>query len=207
MMAAVFAMQPLGQLSASSIGIFTLLGIGRQEFDYSTAAVAVDTIRRLIAGIGGVYVLPAILFHFLIPESPRFTLSKGDSEKVSRDVAHFYQRKDSSDDIELESVSANVDNFTASGYHTSIMENGIYLERLSLELEDRVPEEVTSLSQITPRRTVQLFQHIDNNGNQKVVDSNVESNANDHEKPSFSFRAMLSYLKGGDWQYLGGTTA
>jgi PHS family inorganic phosphate transporter-like MFS transporter len=79
MMAAVFLMQPLGQLLASVVGLAVLLTVGHNEGldtvkDPAAQAVIVDRIWRYVIGVGAIPALVAILFRLTIPESPRYTL-------------------------------------------------------------------------------------------------------------------------------------
>ena len=73
MMAAVFLMQPLGQLLASVVGLAVLLTVGRNlntETDLEASRVVVDRIWRYVVGVGAIPALVAIGFRLTIPRIP-----------------------------------------------------------------------------------------------------------------------------------------
>ncbi|KAJ5675777.1 major facilitator superfamily domain-containing protein [Penicillium macrosclerotiorum] len=95
MMAAVFLMQPLGQILAAAIGWGVLAGLmksrGIQDLpDHGSSfdqlpldqqhliLATLDSVWRWVIGVGCIPALLAILWRFSIPESPRYTM----------DVAH-----------------------------------------------------------------------------------------------------------------------
>jgi PHS family inorganic phosphate transporter-like MFS transporter len=92
MMAAVFLMQPLGQLFASVVGLAVLLTVGRHlnsETDFEQA-VTVDSIWRYVVGVGAIPALVAIVFRLTIPESPRYTLDVDhDGARALRDTQRY----------------------------------------------------------------------------------------------------------------------
>jgi MFS family permease len=96
MMAAVFLMQPLGQLLASVVGLAVLLTVGRNaglatETDPESAKVIVDRIWRYVVGVGAIPALVAIGFRLTIPESPRFTLDVDhDGARALRDTQKYF---------------------------------------------------------------------------------------------------------------------
>lgn len=95
-MAAVFLMQPLGQLLASVVGLAVLLTVGRNaglatQTDIETAKMIVDRIWRYVVGVGAIPALIAIVFRLTIPESPRFTLDVDhDGARALRDTQKYY---------------------------------------------------------------------------------------------------------------------
>lgn len=95
-MAAVFLMQPLGQLLASVVGLAVLLTVGRNaglatETDPVAAATIVDRIWRYVVGVGAIPALIAIGFRLTIPESPRYTLDVDhDGARALRDTQKYY---------------------------------------------------------------------------------------------------------------------
>jgi PHS family inorganic phosphate transporter-like MFS transporter len=105
MMAAVFLMQPLGQLLAYVVGLAVVLTIGRNaglamETDHTKAAITVDQIWRYVVGMGAIPALIAIIFRLTIPESPRYTLDvDDDGARALRDTQKYYniQRRASVD--------------------------------------------------------------------------------------------------------------
>lgn len=72
MMAAVFFMQPLGQIAGNLVSLVVVVVSKRQGFDDITRTV--DIMWRWVVGIGVVPGVVATLFRFFIPESPRFLL-------------------------------------------------------------------------------------------------------------------------------------
>lgn len=95
-MAAVFLMQPLGQLLASVVGLAVLLTVGNRsglatETDHTIAATIVDRLWRYVVGFGAIPALVAIGFRLTIPESPRFTLDVDhDGARALRDTERYY---------------------------------------------------------------------------------------------------------------------
>lgn len=96
MMAAVFIMQPLGQLMAYLVGLAVLLTLGRSSGlptlpdDDPRAAKVVDSIWRWVIGVGAIPALVAIGFRLTIPESPRYTLDVDqDGARALRDTEQY----------------------------------------------------------------------------------------------------------------------
>ncbi len=95
-MAAVFLMQPLGQLLASVVGLAVLLTVGwssglANETDSEVAKRIVDRIWRYVVGVGAIPALIAIIFRLTIPESPRYTLDVDhDGARALRDTRKYY---------------------------------------------------------------------------------------------------------------------
>jgi MFS transporter, PHS family, inorganic phosphate transporter len=94
-MAAVFLMQPFGQLMASVVGLIVLLAVGGNyslatEKDTTNAATVVDRIWRYVVGVGAIPALIAIAFRLTIPESPRYTLDvDNDGARALRDTQTY----------------------------------------------------------------------------------------------------------------------
>ncbi|KAL1999446.1 hypothetical protein VTN02DRAFT_4506 [Thermoascus thermophilus] len=72
MMAAVFFMQPLGQIAGNVVSLITVAASRRQTDEDPTRAV--DIMWRWVIGIGVVPGVVALLFRVAIPETPRFLL-------------------------------------------------------------------------------------------------------------------------------------
>ncbi|OJJ62997.1 hypothetical protein ASPSYDRAFT_143263 [Aspergillus sydowii CBS 593.65] len=72
MMAAVFFMQPLGQIAGNLVSLVVVVVSKRQGFDDISRTV--DIMWRWVVGIGVVPGVIATLFRFFIPETPRFLL-------------------------------------------------------------------------------------------------------------------------------------
>lgn len=97
MMAAVFLMQSLGQLTAALVGFFALLGLGAKHalidltVEDETSKRWVDTIWRTVIGVGAFPAFVAIIFRLTIPESPRFTLDvDNDNERALEDIKEHW---------------------------------------------------------------------------------------------------------------------
>jgi len=95
MLAAVFMMQPVGQLCAALAGFIALhivdTKFGLRELvkqDPDGARMAVDTIWRGVVGFGAVPAVVAIFFRFLLPDPGRYTLEvKDDIDRAMEDTA------------------------------------------------------------------------------------------------------------------------
>jgi PHS family inorganic phosphate transporter-like MFS transporter len=145
MMAAVFLMQPLGQLLAHVVGLVVLLTIGRNaglatETDPVAAVQVADRIWRCVVGFGAIPAFIALCFRLTIPESPRFTLDVAqDAESALRDIRKFYKIQQSEsadgngftpdfyddikDDASIQKVlNANIDDYAIQDEDNYIME-------------------------------------------------------------------------------------
>lgn len=71
MMAAVFAMQGFGQLAAAIVAVVALAGFKDQIVADPTR---VDTVWRIVIGIGAVPGCLALYYRLTIPETPRYTM-------------------------------------------------------------------------------------------------------------------------------------
>ncbi|KAK4238861.1 major facilitator superfamily domain-containing protein [Achaetomium macrosporum] len=103
MMAAVFAMQGLGQLCAAFVMLFLTLGF-RSSLESSTklanctggCAEAVDKMWRTLIGFGAVPGCIALYYRLTIPETPRYTFDvKLDVEKAEGDAMAYLKGKSS----------------------------------------------------------------------------------------------------------------
>jgi PHS family inorganic phosphate transporter-like MFS transporter len=101
MMAGVFLMQPIGQLAACLVGLGAVMGIGYTAglapgstppvTDRALQSMSVDTIWRVVIGVGAFPALVAILFRITIPESPRFTLDvEHDGDRALEDTQMYF---------------------------------------------------------------------------------------------------------------------
>ncbi|KAJ3316889.1 hypothetical protein HDU76_001484 [Blyttiomyces sp. JEL0837] len=84
MLAAVFAMQGIGQLVGGLVFVATLLWI--KPFLY-TDYTYLDYVWRIALGVGVIPGVMALYFRLTIPETPRYTVDViGDTDKAERDV-------------------------------------------------------------------------------------------------------------------------
>lgn len=101
MMAAVFAMQGLGQLGAAFIMLFVTLGFKSQREEAAAPGqcdgycrIAVDKMWRTLIGFGAVPACIALYFRLTIPETPRYTFDVArDVEKAQDDVKAYMSGK------------------------------------------------------------------------------------------------------------------
>ncbi|KAI8365517.1 phosphate:H+ symporter [Blakeslea trispora] len=96
MMAAVFAMQGIGQLSAGIVGL-----IATAAFQSAIKAdqTKLDYVWRIVIGIGAVPGLCALYYRLTIPETPRFTIDVEQKvEKGIQDAKAFIEKGASSGD-------------------------------------------------------------------------------------------------------------
>lgn len=99
MMAVVFFMQPLGQISGNLVSLLVVLGTRKQGTKDLTRSV--DIMWRWTIGIGVIPGVLALLFRIAIPETPRFLLEiEDDPIKAEFDATHLFG--ESSIDTELE---------------------------------------------------------------------------------------------------------
>jgi PHS family inorganic phosphate transporter-like MFS transporter len=80
MLAAVFLSQPLAQLTAYGTGLGSLRmlshdrGLSSTEMNHDVAAPVIDSVWRLVVGVGCIPAFFAIIWRLSIPESPRYLL-------------------------------------------------------------------------------------------------------------------------------------
>src|SRR6478735_8345400 len=97
MMAAVFAMQGIGQLVAALVMMFLTLGFkssleGAPDTKSCTGdcQVAVDKMWRTLVGFGAVPATVALYYRLTIPETPRYTFDVArDVEQADEDVKAY----------------------------------------------------------------------------------------------------------------------
>ena len=105
MMAAVFIMQPIGQLVAWAVAMAALHGISK-DYDLNVgikttdpdridnAKIGIDILWRIVVGVGAVPALIAILFRWTIPESGRYTYDvKQDARTALKDTRKVYEQQ------------------------------------------------------------------------------------------------------------------
>lgn len=96
MMAAVFLMQPVGQLVAQLVGLLVLLGYNH-SYDLSNCTsridcgAYVDGIWRWVTGVGAIPALLAIVFRFLIKDSGLYDLDvKNEGDRAVKNTDNLY---------------------------------------------------------------------------------------------------------------------
>jgi PHS family inorganic phosphate transporter-like MFS transporter len=100
MLAAIFMMQPLGQLLAFVVGIAALKGfraqqkISTDQYDFNETAHVVDSVWRCVIGVGAIPATFAILARLSIPETPRYTLFiEQNDNKAHKDAVKVYGKR------------------------------------------------------------------------------------------------------------------
>ena len=104
-MAAVFIMQPIGQLVAWAVGMAALQGLSRDynlevgvlttnPDEIDDAKIGIDIFWRIVVGVRAVPALIAILFRWTIPESGRYTYDvKQDARTALKDTRKVYEQQ------------------------------------------------------------------------------------------------------------------
>lgn len=117
-MAAVFLMQPIGQLAAQLVGLLVFLGINKQmdlqkkciDPQNNRCLSGVDRIWRIVTGVGAVPALLAIVFRFLIWDSGLYDLEvKKETPRAFRNTQRVYRNVqiNSSPNIAFQSGDSN----------------------------------------------------------------------------------------------------
>ncbi|KAH6886343.1 major facilitator superfamily domain-containing protein [Thelonectria olida] len=114
MMAAVFAMQGIGQFVGALVMIFLTLGFkdqlkGSPDIAHCTGTcqVAVDKMWRTLVGFGAVPACIALYYRLTIPETPRYTFDIArDVEKADDDVKAYVNGKRESNPDEVTRAEA-----------------------------------------------------------------------------------------------------
>ncbi|KAF2259816.1 MFS general substrate transporter [Lojkania enalia] len=117
MISAVFLMQPVGQLFAQLVGLWVLIGLDKRHHiqencSKTTDAVAmaectsaVDSIWRIVTGVGAAPALIAILFRLLISDPGLYDLEvKKDIPRALRSTRRVYPRQ-SNQNIPLQQIN------------------------------------------------------------------------------------------------------
>ncbi|CAO0791038.1 unnamed protein product [Mucor circinelloides] len=96
MMAAVFAMQGIGQLSAGLVGLICTAAF---QSAIKADQTKLDFVWRLVIGLGAIPGVCALYYRLTIPETPRFTIDVEQKvEKGIRDAKAFIERGASAGD-------------------------------------------------------------------------------------------------------------
>jgi PHS family inorganic phosphate transporter-like MFS transporter len=97
MMAAVFFMQPVGQLISQLVGLWVLVGYGQRYpgfqtcTDQPTCAVHVDSIWRWVTGAGAIPAVVAIWFRFRIKDPGLYDLDvKDHGDRAIKNTEKIY---------------------------------------------------------------------------------------------------------------------
>ncbi|GMG12905.1 unnamed protein product [Aspergillus oryzae var. brunneus] len=102
MMASVFFMQPLGQITGNIVSLIVVAASRSQGHEDLTRTV--DIMWRWVIGIGVVPGVVATVFRFIIPESPRFLLEvEDDPIQAEFDATTLFNEPNNSPSIETDS--------------------------------------------------------------------------------------------------------
>jgi PHS family inorganic phosphate transporter-like MFS transporter len=113
MMATVFFMQPLGQISGNLISLIVVI-LSRAE-DTKDLTRSVDIMWRWVIGIGIVPGIVASIFRFVIPETPRFLLDiEDDPIKAEFDATQLFGGSAMDAELEDHSRSGSLQDSSAS---------------------------------------------------------------------------------------------
>ena len=122
MMAAVFIMQPIGQLVAQLVGLGVLWGLGRRNPEFRDSRIEndckpiVDALWRWVSGVGAIPALVAIVFRWSITDPGRFTLDVQDEgDRAVKETAVHFGNTDPlllHADLEMEEMEADMNSFT-----------------------------------------------------------------------------------------------
>ncbi|GBC09799.1 hypothetical protein RclHR1_09110006 [Rhizophagus clarus] len=119
MMAAVFAMQGFGILTAGLIALIVLAAFKNAIFHN---VLAIDYCWRLVLGLGAIPGLAALYFRLTIPETPRYTMEvEKNLKKASKDISSYLQKKvnnnDNNDNNERNDNNDRNDNLSITSSH------------------------------------------------------------------------------------------
>lgn len=119
MMATVFFMQPLGQLSGNLVSLIVVVASKRQgETDLIRT---VDIMWRWVIGIGVVPAVFALLFRLAIPETPRFLLDiEDDPVKAEFDASNLWGDPSMGNELEEGTRSGTMHASSGSEFSRSI---------------------------------------------------------------------------------------
>jgi MFS family permease len=113
MLAAVFLMQPLGQLAAYAINLGVLMGYSRShgllttETDRDKTIPVLDAVWRIVIGVGAIPALFAIILRFTIPETPRYVLEIEDNPRLAVEYAAKVYEKGANIGTSTEEIGMN----------------------------------------------------------------------------------------------------
>jgi PHS family inorganic phosphate transporter-like MFS transporter len=137
MMAAVFLMQPIGQLVVQLVGLWVLYGLDNQLQMREKCLIStndecikiVDKIWRIVSGVGAVPALLAIVFRFLIWDSGLYDLEvKKQTPRAFRNTKRVYRNAV----LENESVALQHLSTTSSGAYDGEAEIPLQFSRKDL---------------------------------------------------------------------------
>jgi MFS transporter, PHS family, inorganic phosphate transporter len=157
MMATVFFMQPLGQVSGNLVSLVVVAASkGQGEADLTRT---VDMMWRWVIGIGVVPGLVALLFRLAIPETPRFILEIEDNPvKAEFDATNLWG--DSATSTELQGGPRSATMYTSSASQASrSIDEDIVPTATELPAADDTPTTLNSTWTLSKADILQYFWH------------------------------------------------
>lgn len=203
-MAAVFIMQPIGQLVAWAVGMAALYGLSRDynldvgsqttnPTEIDDAKIGIDILWRIVVGVGAVPALIAIIFRWTIPESGRYTYDvKQDARTALKDTRKVYEQP-----IAVQSESTELSDVT--------LEAGVLSAQGHAHNEDLMPQLTGTTSAADASFDDFPRSSIGSNDDNMWEIPNPDDDDDDEEYNQFSLAELNQYLiKEGNWRYLAG---
>lgn len=206
-MAAVFIMQPIGQLVAWAVGMAALKGL-RNDYnldvgmlttdanEIDNAKIGIDILWRIVVGVGAVPAAIAIVFRWTIPESGRYTYDvKQDARTALKDTRKVYEQQ-----AVVDSEATELSDFG--------LEQGVPQVQAV-----PVPNDRDLMPQLTGQTSV-TNASFDGFGRSSLGSEPGDmwqipdpDNDDEDEYNQFSYAEMHTYfIKEGNWRYLAGTS-
>jgi hypothetical protein len=204
MMAAVFIMQPIGQLVAWAVGMAALQGLRRDynldvgvlttnPDEIDDAKIGIDIFWRIVVGVGAVPAMIAILFRWTIPESGRYTYDvKQDARTALKDTRKVYEQQTA-----MQSQATELSDFT--------LEEGVPRIHAGHSGRDLMPQLTGTTS--APDASFDEFGRSSLGSNDDNMWEIPNPDNDDEEYNQFSYAELHTYfIKEGNWRYLAGTS-
>jgi MFS transporter, PHS family, inorganic phosphate transporter len=159
MMATVFFMQPLGQLSGNLVSLIVVV-ISRRQGETDLIRT-VDIMWRWVIGIGVVPGIFALLFRLAIPETPRFLLEiEDDPVKAEFDASNLWGDASRSTELEDGGRSGMMHPSSGSDFSRSI-DQDLILSSAAAEWRSQVdpPATLNSTWTLSKADIMQYFWH------------------------------------------------
>jgi PHS family inorganic phosphate transporter-like MFS transporter len=204
MMAAVFIMQPVGQLVAWAVGMAALKGLTRDynldvgvlttnPDEIDNAKIGIDIFWRIVVGVGAIPALIAILFRWTIPESGRYTYDvKQDARTALKDTRKVYEQQTA-----MQSRATELSEFT--------LESGVPQTHNEHHSQDLMPQLTGTTSALDA--SFDGFDRSSIGSNDGDMWEIPNPDDDDDEYNQFSYAELHTYfIKEGNWRYLAGTS-
>jgi MFS transporter, PHS family, inorganic phosphate transporter len=158
MMATVFFMQPLGQLSGNLVSLIVVV-VCRRQGDADLIRT-VDIMWRWVIGIGVVPGVVALLFRLVIPETPRFIIDiEDDPIKAEFDATNLWGESATSSELDDEVRGATVHTSSPSEVGRSVDEDLVITSANHWTNADNPPTTLNSIWTLSKADILQYFWH------------------------------------------------